>query len=182
MLETPKGLRLHIGLFGRRNSGKSTLMNALVGQPVSIVSDQPGTTTDPVEKPFELAPIGPVVFIDTAGLDDEGALGEQRVKKTRDVMARVGRRAGRNRRSRPHSVRARTPRPTRRSRHATRGGVQQGRPGSARRGPRSMSLRAPAFRRSLPRRRTAPVSAPSRKRCFDSPPMPVSKTPVWSAT
>lgn len=89
MLETPKGLRLHIGLFGRRNSGKSTLMNALVGQSISIVSDQPGTTTDPVEKPFELAPIGPVVFIDTAGLDDEGALGEQRVKKTRDVMARV---------------------------------------------------------------------------------------------
>lgn len=89
MLETPKGLRLHIGLFGRRNSGKSTLMNALVGQSISIVSDQPGTTTDPVEKPFELAPIGPVVFIDTAGLDDEGTLGEQRVKKTRDVMARV---------------------------------------------------------------------------------------------
>lgn len=89
MLETPKGLRLHIGLFGRRNSGKSTLMNALIGQSISIVSDQPGTTTDPVEKPFELAPIGPVVFIDTAGLDDEGVLGELRVKKTRDVLERV---------------------------------------------------------------------------------------------
>ena len=75
MLETPKGLRLHIGIFGRRNSGKSTLMNALIGQPVSIVSPQPGTTTDPVEKTFELAPLGPVVFIDTAGLDDVGELG-----------------------------------------------------------------------------------------------------------
>ncbi len=86
MRETPKGLRLHIGLFGRRNSGKSTLMNALVGQAISIVSDQPGTTTDPVEKTFELAPLGPVVFIDTAGLDDEGALGELRMQKTRQVL------------------------------------------------------------------------------------------------
>jgi 2-iminoacetate synthase len=89
MLETPKGLRLHIGLFGRRNSGKSTLMNALIGQSISIVSDQPGTTTDPVEKTFELAPLGPVVFIDTAGFDDEGTLGELRVKKTREVLERV---------------------------------------------------------------------------------------------
>src|SRR5471030_3159431 len=89
MLDTPKGLRLHIGIFGRRNSGKSTLMNALIGQAISIVSDQPGTTTDPVEKPFELAPIGPVVFIDTAGLDDEGVLGDMRMKKTRDVLERV---------------------------------------------------------------------------------------------
>ncbi|MBS1229955.1 MAG: small GTP-binding protein [Proteobacteria bacterium] len=89
MLEAPKALRLHIGLFGRRNSGKSTLMNALIGQSISIVSDQPGTTTDPVEKAFELAPIGPVVFIDTAGFDDQGALGELRVKKTRDVLERV---------------------------------------------------------------------------------------------
>lgn len=89
MLETPKGLRLHIGLFGRRNSGKSTLMNALVGQSISIVSEQPGTTTDPVEKTFELAPLGPVVFIDTAGFDDVGALGELRVKKTREVLERV---------------------------------------------------------------------------------------------
>lgn len=89
MLETPKGLRLHIGLFGRRNSGKSTLMNALIGQAVSIVSGQPGTTTDPVEKPFELAPLGPVVFIDTAGLDDEGELGALRIEKTRQVLERV---------------------------------------------------------------------------------------------
>ena len=89
MLEAPKALRLHIGLFGRRNSGKSTLMNALIGQSISIVSDQPGTTTDPVEKAFELAPLGPVVFIDTAGFDDEGALGELRIKKTRDVLERV---------------------------------------------------------------------------------------------
>jgi [FeFe] hydrogenase H-cluster maturation GTPase HydF len=89
MLEAPKALRLHIGLFGRRNSGKSTLLNALIGQSVSIVSDQPGTTTDPVEKAFELAPLGPVVFIDTAGFDDQGALGEQRVRKTRDVLERV---------------------------------------------------------------------------------------------
>lgn len=89
MLETPKGLRLHIGIFGRRNSGKSTLMNALIGQSISIVSDQPGTTTDPVEKTFELAPLGPVVFIDTAGFDDEGALGELRVMKTREVLERV---------------------------------------------------------------------------------------------
>ena len=78
---TPKGLRTHIGIFGRRNAGKSTLINALTGQAVSIVSEQPGTTTDPVEKAFELAPLGPVLFIDTAGFDDVGALGEQRVKK-----------------------------------------------------------------------------------------------------
>ena len=89
MLETPKGLRLHIGIFGRRNSGKSTLMNALIGQSVSIVSAQPGTTTDPVEKTFELAPLGPVVFIDTAGLDDEGELGALRIEKTRQVLERV---------------------------------------------------------------------------------------------
>jgi [FeFe] hydrogenase H-cluster maturation GTPase HydF len=89
MLETPKGLRLHIGIFGRRNSGKSTLMNALIGQSISIVSAQPGTTTDPVEKAFELAPLGPVVFIDTAGLDDEGELGELRMHKTREVLERA---------------------------------------------------------------------------------------------
>ena len=86
---TPKGLRLHIGLFGRRNSGKSTLMNALIGQAVSIVSAQPGTTTDPVEKAYELAPLGAVVFIDTAGLDDEGELGALRVQRTRAVLERV---------------------------------------------------------------------------------------------
>ncbi|MFQ9491826.1 MAG: GTPase [Bilophila wadsworthia] len=74
MLDAPKGLRLHIGLFGRRNVGKSSLLNALAAQSVSIVSDTPGTTTDPVEKTLEFAPLGPVVFLDTAGLDDEGEL------------------------------------------------------------------------------------------------------------
>ena len=69
-LETPKGLRIHIGLFGRRNAGKSSLINALTNQQIAIVSDVPGTTTDPVEKACELAPVGPVVFIDTAGIDD----------------------------------------------------------------------------------------------------------------
>ncbi len=81
MQDTPKGLRLHIGLFGKRNSGKSTLMNALIGQSVSIVSAHPGTTTDPVEKAYELAPLGAVVFIDTAGLDDVGELGALRVER-----------------------------------------------------------------------------------------------------
>ena len=89
MQDTPKGLRLHIGLFGKRNSGKATLMNALIGQSVSIVSAHPGTTTDPVEKAYELAPLGAVVFIDTAGLDDEGELGALRVQKTRTVLERV---------------------------------------------------------------------------------------------
>jgi len=89
MQDTPKGLRLHIGLFGKRNSGKSTLMNALIGQSVSIVSVHPGTTTDPVEKAYELAPLGAVVFIDTAGLDDVGELGALRVERTRGVLERV---------------------------------------------------------------------------------------------
>ena len=71
MQATPRGLRLHIGLFGRRNVGKSSLLNALVRQQVAIVSAVAGTTTDPVEKPMELLPLGPVVFIDTAGIDDE---------------------------------------------------------------------------------------------------------------
>lgn len=89
MLDTPKGLRTHIGILGRRNVGKSTLMNALVGQAVSIVSDLPGTTTDPVEKTLEMAPLGPVVFVDTAGIDDEGTVGALRVEKTRQVLGRV---------------------------------------------------------------------------------------------
>lgn len=89
MLETPKSLRLHIGLFGRRNVGKSSLVNALLGFPVSIVSDVPGTTTDPVEKACELPPIGPVVFVDTAGIDDVGALGELRRARTADILERV---------------------------------------------------------------------------------------------
>lgn len=85
----PKGLRLHIGIFGRRNVGKSSLLNALTRQAVSIVSETAGTTTDPVEKPMELLPIGPVLFIDTAGIDDEGALGAQRVARTRSVLDRT---------------------------------------------------------------------------------------------
>lgn len=86
---TPKGLRLHIGLFGRRNVGKSSLLNAFTRQQVSIVSDVAGTTTDPVEKTMELLPLGPVVFIDTAGLDDVGALGELRVKRSRRILDRT---------------------------------------------------------------------------------------------
>jgi len=87
--DTPKGMRLHIGLFGRRNVGKSSLLNALTRQQVSIVSDVPGTTTDPVEKPMELLPLGPVLFIDTAGVDDVGALGEMRAERTRQIFERT---------------------------------------------------------------------------------------------
>ena len=86
MMNTPKGLRLHIGLFGKRNAGKSSLVNALTNQRISIVSDIAGTTTDPVEKACELAPIGPVVFIDTAGIDDVGELGAARVERTKSVL------------------------------------------------------------------------------------------------
>ncbi len=86
---TPRGNRLHIAIFGRRNAGKSSLLNALTRQDVSIVSDLPGTTTDPVEKPMELLPIGPVLFIDTAGIDDTGTLGELRVTRTRAVIERT---------------------------------------------------------------------------------------------
>ena len=89
MQNAPKSLRLHIGLFGRRNAGKSSLLNAMTRQEVSIVSEIAGTTTDPVEKPMELLPLGPVLFIDTAGIDDEGALGDKRVKKTRQVFDRT---------------------------------------------------------------------------------------------
>ena len=89
MERTPKSMRLHIGIFGRRNVGKSSLLNALTRQQVSIVSDIAGTTTDPVEKPMELLPLGPVLFIDTAGVDDVGALGAERVAKTRKVLDRT---------------------------------------------------------------------------------------------
>ncbi len=89
MNKTPKGFRLHIGLFGKRNVGKSSLLNAMTRQTVSIVSDVAGTTTDPVEKPMELLPIGPVLFIDTAGIDDTGALGDMRVKRTQTVFDRT---------------------------------------------------------------------------------------------
>ncbi len=83
--ETPSGMRTHIGFFGKTNSGKSTLINALVGQEVSIVSPEPGTTTDPVYKAIEIAPIGPCLLIDTAGLEDETTLGSVREAKTRQV-------------------------------------------------------------------------------------------------
>ncbi|MGA2080183.1 MAG: [FeFe] hydrogenase H-cluster maturation GTPase HydF [Holophaga sp.] len=89
MQSAPKSLRLHIGLFGRRNVGKSSLLNAVTRQQVSIVSAYAGTTTDPVEKPMELLPLGPVLFVDTAGVDDEGALGELRMARTRAVLDRV---------------------------------------------------------------------------------------------
>jgi [FeFe] hydrogenase H-cluster maturation GTPase HydF len=89
MQSTPKSLRLHIGIFGRRNVGKSSLLNAITRQQVSIVSEFAGTTTDPVEKPMELLPLGPVLFVDTAGIDDEGALGELRMQRTRAVPDRV---------------------------------------------------------------------------------------------
>jgi len=88
-MRTPKGLRMHIGLFGRRNVGKSSLLNAITRQSVSIVSEQAGTTTDPVEKPMEFLPLGPVLFIDTAGIDDVGTLGELRVQKTRNAFDRT---------------------------------------------------------------------------------------------
>jgi [FeFe] hydrogenase H-cluster maturation GTPase HydF len=89
MNTTPTASRLHIGIFGRRNAGKSSLINALTNQEIAIVSEVAGTTTDPVSKAMEILPIGPVVIIDTAGLDDEGFLGELRVKKTYEVLQRT---------------------------------------------------------------------------------------------
>ncbi len=87
--ETPSANRIHIGFFGKRNSGKSSLMNAVSGQQLAVVSEVPGTTTDPVSKSMELLPIGPVLLIDTAGMDDEGKLGELRVEKTREVLRKT---------------------------------------------------------------------------------------------
>ena len=83
---TPSGERTHIGFFGRRNAGKSSVVNAVTGQDLAVVSDVKGTTTDPVSKAMELLPLGPVMIIDTPGFDDEGMLGELRVKKTRQVL------------------------------------------------------------------------------------------------
>ena len=84
--ETPSGERLHIGIFGRRNAGKSSLINAITGQDLAIVSDVKGTTTDPVKKAMELLPLGPVVLIDTPGLDDEGLLGQKRMEKAMQAL------------------------------------------------------------------------------------------------
>ena len=89
MHETPRGNRLHIALFGRRNAGKSSLINALTNQELAIVSSVAGTTTDPVYKNMEIGPLGPVVVIDTAGLDDEGELGRLRVEKSLAVLAKT---------------------------------------------------------------------------------------------
>ena len=89
MNDTPKGERLHIALFGKRNAGKSSLINAMTGQNLSIVSEVKGTTTDPVFKAMELLPIGPVMLIDTPGLDDQGQLGELRIKKTKEVLRKT---------------------------------------------------------------------------------------------
>ncbi|MBR5207446.1 MAG: 50S ribosome-binding GTPase, partial [Erysipelotrichaceae bacterium] len=83
---TPASERLHIGIFGKRNAGKSSLINALTGQSLAIVSDVKGTTTDPVLKSMELLPLGPVVMIDTPGLDDEGALGNLRIQKAYQML------------------------------------------------------------------------------------------------
>lgn len=84
--ETVSADRLHIGFFGKRNAGKSGLVNAVTGQALSLTSDVPGTTTDPVQKAMELLPIGPVVILDTPGLDDEGTLGEMRVKRAKRML------------------------------------------------------------------------------------------------
>lgn len=89
MSTAPRGERLIIALIGKRNAGKSSLINAIVGQEIAIVSEIPGTTTDPVDKHYELLPLGPVTFYDTAGVDDEGSLGDQRVKATRKILYRA---------------------------------------------------------------------------------------------
>ncbi len=87
--DTPVANRVHIGFFGKRNAGKSSLVNAVAGQTVSVVSDVAGTTTDPVKKTMELLPLGPVVLIDTPGYDDEGSLGEMRVARTKQILNRT---------------------------------------------------------------------------------------------
>lgn len=86
---TPSGERVHIGFFGKRNAGKSSVVNAVTNQQISVVSDVKGTTTDPVTKAMELLPLGPVMIIDTPGFDDEGALGAERVRRTKQVLNRV---------------------------------------------------------------------------------------------
>ena len=86
MNETPAAQRVHIGFFGKRNAGKSSVVNAVTGQDLAVVSNQKGTTTDPVYKSMELLPLGPVVIMDTPGIDDDGELGLQRVKKSYQVL------------------------------------------------------------------------------------------------
>ena len=87
--KTPNSNRLHIALFGRRNSGKSSLINALTGQNTALVSDTPGTTTDPVLKAMEIHGIGPCLFIDTPGYDDEGELGKMRITRTLQAIEKT---------------------------------------------------------------------------------------------
>ena len=87
--QTPSAERLHIGFVGKRNAGKSSVMNAVTGQDLAVVSDVKGTTTDPVYKSMELLPLGPVMLIDTPGLDDEGELGALRVPKGLDVLRKT---------------------------------------------------------------------------------------------
>lgn len=89
MVETPRGNRVHIAIFGRTNAGKSSLINCITNQNISLVSDVKGTTTDPVYKAMELLPIGPVVFIDTAGIDDISAIGALRIEKTTEVLDKM---------------------------------------------------------------------------------------------
>ena len=89
MNTTPSGNRTHIGIFGKRNAGKSSLLNAITEQKVSLVSDIGGTTTDPVKKAMELLPYGPVLFIDTAGLDDVGVLGELRKNRAKEMFTQI---------------------------------------------------------------------------------------------
>src|SRR5574344_1422971 len=87
MIESPKSVRLHIGIFGRTNSGKSSILNLITAQETSIVSPIAGTTTDVVRKSMELLPLGPVTFLDTAGIDDSGQVGELRVKRSREALS-----------------------------------------------------------------------------------------------
>ena len=87
--QTPSSERVHIGFFGRRNAGKSSVVNAVTSQELSVVSDVLGTTTDPVKKAMELLPIGPVVIIDTPGFDDEGDLGKLRIQKTKQILGKT---------------------------------------------------------------------------------------------
>lgn len=89
MNDTPSGERVHIGFFGRRNAGKSSVVNAVTGQDLAVVSEVKGTTTDPVSKAMEILPLGPVVVIDTPGFDDEGSLGELRVQRTRKILEKT---------------------------------------------------------------------------------------------